>query len=82
MEVPGAGFDDGAWVEAVRRETREGVLVEVVKRGETVLARWPDVDMRAVGIAVLEQRKPVEYRGGGNAVGPGSIPRSPRTPTS
>ena len=82
LEVPGAGFDDGAGSEAIRREPRERGLIEIIKRGEVVLSRWPDVDMRAVGIAVLEQRKPVEYRGGGNAVGPGSIPRSPRTPTS
>jgi hypothetical protein len=27
-----------------------------------MLARWPDVDMRAANVAVLEQRKPVEYR--------------------
>src|ERR1700731_1486661 len=33
-----------------------------------MFARWPDVDMRAANVAVLEQRKPVEYRGGGNAV--------------
>jgi hypothetical protein len=39
-----------------------------------MLARWPDVDMRAAGIAVLEQRKPVEYRRGGNAVEAGKHP--------
>jgi hypothetical protein len=27
-----------------------------------MFARWPDVDMRAANVAVLEQRKPVEYR--------------------
>ena len=42
-------------------------LTEVVKRGEAVLARWPDIDMRSVGIAVFEQRKPVEHRRGGEA---------------
>ena len=39
-----------------------------------MFARWPDVDMRAAGIAVLEQRKPVEYRVGGNAVESGKHP--------
>jgi hypothetical protein len=68
LEVSGTGFDDGARSEAVRREARERGLAEIVKRGEAVLTRWSDVDMRAVSIAVLEQRKPVEYRRGGNAV--------------
>jgi hypothetical protein len=53
LEVPGAGFDDSARSEAVRREPRKRGLVEIVKRGEAVLSRWPDVDMRAVGIAVV-----------------------------
>src|ERR1700731_2886258 len=39
-----------------------------------MFARWPDVDMRAANVAVLEQRKPVEYRGGGNAVESGKHP--------
>ena len=34
LEVPGAGFDDGARSEAVRREPRERGLVEIVKRGD------------------------------------------------
>ena len=34
LEVPGAGFDDGARSEAVRREPRERGFVEIVKRGE------------------------------------------------
>jgi hypothetical protein len=33
-----------------------------------MLARWTNVDVRAVGIAVLEQRKPFEDRRGRNAV--------------
>jgi hypothetical protein len=41
-----------------------------------MFARWPDVDMRAANVAVLEQRERVEYRDGGNAVKSGSIPRS------
>jgi hypothetical protein len=61
------GYDyPDKWVKYYR--ARERCLAEIVKRGEAVLARWPDVDMRAVGVAVLEQRKPVEYRRGGNAV--------------
>jgi hypothetical protein len=39
-----------------------------------MFARWPDVDMRAANVAVLEQRERVEYRGGGNAVESGTIP--------
>ena len=33
-----------------------------------MLARWPDVDMRAANIAVFEEREPLENRLGGNAV--------------
>jgi hypothetical protein len=36
--------------------------------GETMLPGWANVDMRAVGIAVLEQREPFEDRRGRNAV--------------
>ena len=74
LEVAGTGFDDGARIEAVRREPRNRGLGEIVKRGEVVFARWPDVDMRSVGIAVLEECKPAEYRGGGNAVEAGQHP--------
>ena len=34
FEFPGAGFDDGAQSEVVRREPREQGFVEIVKRGE------------------------------------------------
>src|ERR1700733_16246892 len=39
-----------------------------------MFARWPDIDMRTANVAVLEQRKPVEYRGGGYAVEAGQHP--------
>src|SRR5580658_3883008 len=49
-------------------------LVEVVEGGKAMFARWPDIDMRAANVPVLEQRKSVEYRGGGNAVESGKHP--------
>jgi hypothetical protein len=49
-------------------EPRKRDLAEIVKRGETMLAGWANIDVRAVGIAVLEQRKPVEDRRGRDAV--------------
>src|SRR5260370_24601987 len=57
LKVAGAGLDNSTWVEAVDREPRKRGLVEIVERGETMLARWTNVDVRAVGIAVLEHRK-------------------------
>ena len=33
-----------------------------------MLTRWPDVNVRAAGIAIFEQRQPVEHRRGGDAV--------------
>src|SRR5260370_648201 len=68
LKVAGAGLDNGTWVEAMRREPRKRGLVEIVEGGETMLTRWTNVDVRAVGIAVLEQRKPFEDRRGRNAV--------------
>ena len=68
LKVAGAGLDNSTRVEAIRRESRKRGLAEIVERGETMLPRWANVDVRAVGIAVLEQRKPVEDRRGRNAV--------------
>src|SRR5258708_29726896 len=68
LKVAGAGLDNSTWVEAVGREPRNRGLVEIVEGGETMLARWTNVDVRAAGIAVLEQRKPFEDRRGRNAV--------------
>ena len=55
LEVAGTGFDDGARIEAVRREPRNRGHVEIVKRGEVVFARWPDVDtyVRSLGRRAL-----------------------------
>jgi hypothetical protein len=68
LEVAGAGLDHGTRIKAVCREPGERGLVEIVERGEAMLTRWTNVDVRAVGIAVLEQRKPVEDRRGRDAV--------------
>src|SRR5258707_337896 len=68
LKVAGAGLDNSTWVEAVGREPRKRGLVEIVEGGETMLPGWANVDVRAVGIAVLEQRKPVEDRRGGDAI--------------
>src|ERR1700682_4050020 len=68
LKVAGAGLDNSTWVEAVGREPRKRGLAEIVERGETMLPGWANVDVRAVGIAVLEQRKPVEDRRGREAV--------------
>ena len=62
LKVAGAGLNNSTWVEAVGREPRKRGLVEIVEGGETMLPGWANVDVRAVGIAVLEQRKPVEDR--------------------
>src|SRR5580704_6674885 len=56
LEVAGAGLDNSTWVEAVGREPRKRGLAEIVERGETMLPGWANVDVRTVGIAVLEQR--------------------------
>jgi hypothetical protein len=76
LKVAGAGLNHRTRLETIRRQFRERNLVEVVEGGKAMFARWPDVDMRAANVAVLEQRKPVEYRG------LGSIPRSLKTPIS
>src|SRR5260370_29736960 len=68
LKVAGAGLDHGTRIEAVCRESGERGLVESVERSEGMLTRWTNVDVRAVGIAVLEQRKPVEDRRGRDAV--------------
>ena len=68
LKVAGAGLDNSTWVEAIRREPRKRGLVEIVESGEAMLTGWTNVDVRAVGIAVLEQRKPFEDRRGRNAV--------------
>jgi hypothetical protein len=68
LKVAGAGLDNSTWVEAIRREPRKRGLVEIVEGGETMLARWTNVDVPAMGIAVFEQRKPFEDRRGQNAV--------------
>ena len=68
LKVAGAGFDHSTWVEAVGREPCKRGLAEIVERGVTMLPRRANVDVRTVGIAVLEQRKPVEDRRGRDAV--------------
>jgi hypothetical protein len=50
------------------REPRKRGLAKIVERGETMLPGWANVDVRAVGVAVLEQRKPVEDRRGRDAI--------------
>jgi hypothetical protein len=62
LKVAGAGLDNGTWVEAIGREPRKRGLVEIVEGGERCSPRWTNVDVGAVGIAVLEQRKPVDDR--------------------
>src|SRR6202046_2213828 len=74
LKIASAGLNHRTRVEIIRRQFRERNLVEVVEGGKAMFARWPDVDMRAANVAVLEQRKPVEYRGGGNAVECGHHP--------
>ena len=68
LEVAGAGLDHGTRIEAVCREPGERGLAEIVERGETMLPGWANVDVLTVGIAVLEQRKPVEDRRGRDAI--------------
>jgi hypothetical protein len=68
LEVAGAGLDHSTRIEAVCREPGERGLVEIVERGEAMFIRRTSVDVRTVGIAVLELRKPVEDRGDRNAV--------------
>jgi hypothetical protein len=68
LKVAGAGLDNSTWVEAIRREPHKRGLAEIVEGGETMLPGWANIDVRAVGIAVLEQRKPVEDRRGRDAV--------------
>ena len=68
LKVAGAGLDNSTWVEAVGRELRKRGLAEIVESSETMLTRWANVDVRTVGIAVLEQRKPVEDGRGRDAV--------------
>jgi len=82
LKIASAGLNHRTRLETIGRQFRERNLVQVIEGGKAMFARWPDVDMRAANVAVLEQRKPVEYRGGGNAVESGSIPRSLRTPRS
>ncbi len=68
LKAAGAGLDNSARIEAVGREPGERGLAEIVERGEAMLPGWTDVDVRAVGIAVPEQRKPFEDRRGRDAV--------------
>jgi hypothetical protein len=82
LKVASAGLNHGTRIETIRRQSRERNLVEVVEGGKAMFARWPDVDMGAANVAVLEQGKPDEYRGAGMPSSPGSIPRSLRTPIS
>ena len=55
LKVAGTGLGDGAGTEAVSGELRERDLGEIVEDSVAMLAGWPDVDVRAAGIAVLEQ---------------------------
>jgi hypothetical protein len=82
LEVAGAGLDDGARREAVARELRERNLGEVVEGSVAVLTGRSDVDMRAAGIAVLEQGSRSMTAPPVMPSRPGSMPRSLRTPTS
>jgi hypothetical protein len=68
LKVAGAGLDNRTWVEAVGREPRKRGLAEIVEGGETMLPGWANVDVRAVGIAVLEQRKSLDERRGRDAI--------------
>src|SRR3984885_8392852 len=54
LKVAGAGLDNSTWGEAVGREPRKRGLVEIVERGEAVLTRRADVDVRAASVAALE----------------------------
>lgn len=68
LKVAGAGLDDGAGMEPIRRESGERVLVEIVEQGEAMLAGRAEIDVRTAGVAVLEQWNPGQYRLGGNAI--------------
>jgi hypothetical protein len=61
LEVAEAGFNHGARLVAVACEPVHSILIEVVKDGEAVLSRWPDIDVRPSRIVGLEERKPGEY---------------------
>src|ERR1700735_4742385 len=74
LKIASAGLNHRTGLETIRRQFRERNLVEVVEGGKAMFARWPDIDMRAANVAVLEQRKSGEYRGGGNAVECGHHP--------
>ena len=54
LEVAGTCLDHGARSEAVCCELRERDLGEIVEDGVAMLTGWPDVDVRAACIAVLE----------------------------
>jgi hypothetical protein len=68
LEVAGASLDNGARIEAVFREPYERGLVEIIEQGEAVFTRRAYVNMRAARVAMLEQRKSVDHRGGGDGV--------------
>ena len=54
LKVAGAGLDNSTWGEAVGREPRNEVSLEIVERGEAVLTGRTDVDVRAASVRVLE----------------------------
>jgi hypothetical protein len=79
LKVAGAGLDNSTWVEAIRREPRERGLVEIVEGGETMLARWTNVDVRAVALRYLSRGSLSRTAAAEMLSSPGSIPRSFRT---
>jgi hypothetical protein len=62
-------YDDVRAVSPALEHYTKGALLDGLwQRPETMLPGWANVDVRAVGITVLEQRKPVEDRRGRDAV--------------
>lgn len=70
LEVAGTGLDDGARSEAVSGKLCERDLGEIVEDSVAMLTGRTNVDVRAAGVAVLEQRQPPDYSISGNPLEP------------
>jgi hypothetical protein len=64
LEIAETGFNHSARLKAIAGEMGNGISVQVVKDGETVFSRWPNIDVRPARIVGLQERFP-----GKNCVG-------------